>query len=68
MFISPKWKKTILEMSLESSIMSKIDHQISKSWKQSAAHELETTTSNFDRLKNWVPDCSAQDRILAKVF
>ena len=30
-----------------------------------AAHELETN-SKFDRLKNWVPDCSAHDRISAE--
>ena len=30
LFISPKRKKTILEMSLKSSIMSKLDHQMSK--------------------------------------
>ena len=30
MFISPKRKKTVLKMSLKSSIMSKLDHQMSK--------------------------------------
>jgi hypothetical protein len=30
LFISPKRKKTVLEMSLKSSIMSKLDHQMSK--------------------------------------
>ena len=54
-------------MALESFILSKLDHQMSKYWKRIAAHELETT-SKFDILKNWVPDCSAQDRISAKSF
>ena len=31
LFISPKRKKTILEMALESFILSKLDHQMSKS-------------------------------------
>ena len=32
-------------------------------------HQLQTTYySKFDLLKNWVPDCSAQDRISAKSF
>ena len=66
-FISPKRKKPILEMALKSFNISKVDHQMSKSWKQSAAHELKTT-SKLDRLKNWVPDCSAQGRISAKTF
>ena len=35
------------------------------SWKRIVAHELQTT-SRIDLLKNWVPDCSAQDRISAK--
>ena len=60
MFISPKRKNAILEMVLQSFILSKLDHQMSKSWKEIAAHELETN-SRFDRLKNWVPDCSGQD-------
>ena len=30
LFISPKWKITVMEMSLKSSNMSKLDHQISK--------------------------------------
>ena len=29
-FISPKWKNTILEMSLKSSVMSKLDHRMSR--------------------------------------
>ena len=52
-------------MALKSLSISKLDYQMSKSWKKSAAHELETT-SKFDKLKNWVPDSSAQDRILVK--
>ena len=67
LFISPKRKKTILEMASKSFNISKLDHQMSKSWKNSAPHELETT-SKFDLLKNWVPDCSAQGRISAKSF
>ena len=54
-------------MALKSLNISKLDYQMSKSWKKSAAHELETT-SKFDLLKNWVPDCSAQGRISAKSF
>jgi hypothetical protein len=30
LFISPKWKNSILEMSLKSSIISKLDRQMSK--------------------------------------
>ena len=67
LIISPKRKNTILEMALKSFILSKLDHQMSKSWKRIVAHELQTT-SRFDLLKNWVPDCSAQDRISAKSF
>ena len=67
MFISPKRKKTVLEMVLKSFILSKLDHEMSKSWKEIVAHELETT-SKFDLLKNWVLDCSAQDSISAKSF
>ena len=67
LFISPKRKNASLEMALKSFILSKLDHQMSKSWKRIAAHELETT-SKFDLLKNWVPDCSAQDRIWTKTF
>ena len=54
-------------MALKSFILSKLDHQMSKSWKQIAAHEL-GTTSKFDLLKNWVPDCSAQGRNLTKLL
>ena len=67
LIISPKRKNTILEMALKSLILSKLDHQMSKSWKRIVAHELQTT-SKFDLLKNWVSDCSAQDRISAKSF
>ena len=49
LIISPKRKNTILEMALKSFILSKLDHQMSKSWKRIAAHELETT-SKFDLL------------------
>ena len=42
LIISPKPKNTILEMALKSLILSKLDHQMSKSWKWIAAHELET--------------------------
>ena len=54
-------------MALKSFILSKLDHQMSKSWKGIAAHVFEISTK-FDRLKNWVPDCSAQDRISEKGF
>jgi hypothetical protein len=48
-------------MALKSFIISKLDHQMSKSWKGIAAHAFETT-KKFDKLKNWVPeDCSGQD-------
>ena len=67
MFISLKQKNAILEMALKSFIISKLDHQMSKSWKRIVAHELQTS-SKFDLLKKWVTDCSAQDRISAKNF
>ena len=38
LFISPKRKITVLEMSLKSSIMSKLDHQMSKIWKKVASN------------------------------
>ena len=38
MFISPKQKNTVLEMALKSFILSKLDHQMSKSWKWIVAH------------------------------
>ena len=66
-FITPKWKKAFLEMALKSFNISKLDHQMSKRWKQIAAHAFETITK-FDRMKNWVPDCWAQDRISAKTI
>ena len=70
--MSKSWKqlkreKTNLEMALKSFDISILEHQMSKSWKQSVAHAFETATK-FARLKNWVPDCLAQDRISAKVF
>ena len=52
-------------MALKEFILYKLDHQMSKSLKGIAAHELEFS-NKFDKLKNWVPDCSAQDRISAK--
>ena len=54
-------------MALKSFIISKIDYQMSKSWKQIVVHAFETT-NKYDKLKNWVPDCSAQDRISKKSF
>ena len=51
LFISPKREKPILKMALKSFNISELNHQMSESCKQSAAHELETT-SKFDRLKN----------------
>ena len=41
MFISPKWKNTILEMSLKSSIMSKLDHQKWRIWYLSSGQEFD---------------------------
>ncbi len=67
LIISPKRKNPADFIAEKSLIISKFDHQMSKSRKKSAVHELETT-SKFDQLKNWVPDCSAQDRISAKSF
>ena len=67
MFISLIWKKTILEMAFKSFIISKLDHQMLKSWKRIARHVFETI-SKFDRLKNWAPDCSAQDMFQKKLF
>ena len=60
-------ERSVFLMALKSFILSKLDHQMSKSWKRIAAHELQTS-SKFDLLKNWVPDCSAQDRISAKFY
>ena len=56
-----KMEKGYFFIAQKSFIISKLDHQMSKTWKNCAADELQTTTK-FDRLKNWVPD-SAQDRI-----
>ena len=67
LFISPKWKITVLEMSLKSSIMSKLDHQMSIILIEFAGPKLQHS-SRFDLLKNWVPDCSAQDRNLTKSY
>ena len=66
-YFSPKWNNAIIEMALKSFILSNVDHQKSKSWKQIAAHAYETITK-FDRLKNWLLDCSAKDRISSKTF
>ena len=60
MFISPKRKITILKMALISFIISKLEHRMSRSWKQITWHVFETI-NKFDRMKSWVPDCSAQD-------
>ena len=40
-------------MALKSFIISKLDHQMSKSWKRIVAHAFETIIK-FDMLKNWV--------------
>ena len=42
LFISPKRKNTSLEMALKSFILSKLYHQMSKSWKRIVAHKLQT--------------------------
>ena len=44
-------KKNVLEMVLKSFILSKLDHQMSKSRKGIVVHELKTMYK-FDRLKN----------------
>ena len=54
-------------MALKEFILYKLDHQMSKSLKGIAAHELEFS-NKFDKLKNWVPDSSAQDRNLTNSF
>ena len=46
MFISPKRKNTIMEMALKSFILSKLDHQMSKSGKRIAGHVFETGKGN----------------------
>ena len=53
LIISPKWKNTILEMALKSFLLSKLDHQMSKSWKRIVAHTFESIIK-FDTLKNWL--------------
>ena len=53
LFISSKRKNAILEMSSNSSIMSKLDHQMSRIWIEFASPFLETT-NNFGRLKSGV--------------
>ena len=67
MFISPKWKNVILKMSLKSSIMSKLDRQMSSVWIE-VANQLLETTNKFGRLKSGVPDISVQDRDLTETF
>ena len=57
LFISPKRKITVLEMSLKSSIMSKLDHQMSKIWKKVSSNFC-NLLSKLDRLKNWVAQLS----------
>ena len=42
-------------------------HNTRGAYFESFVNELQTT-SKFDLLKNWVPDCSAQDKISAKSF
>ena len=41
-FISPKWKNTTLEMSSKSSVMSKLDHQMSRILTEFSGQLLET--------------------------
>ena len=50
LFISLKRKNTILEMTLKSFFISKLDHQMSKSQKRTARHVFETI-SKFDGWK-----------------
>ena len=50
LFISPKRKNTILKMSLKSSIMSKLDHQMSIILIEFAGPKLQPI-SRFDLLK-----------------
>ena len=50
LIISPKRKNTSLEMALKSFILSKLDHQMSKSWKRVVAHELQTS----EKLSTWL--------------
>ena len=51
LFISPKRNKTVLEMNLKSSIMSKLDHQMSIILIEFAGPKLQPI-SRFDLLKN----------------
>ena len=51
LFISPKRKNAILEMSLKSSIISKLDHQMSIILIEFAGPKLQPS-SRFDLLKN----------------
>ena len=51
-FISPKRKITILKMALKSFNISKLEHQMSKSWKWIAGHLFKTINKS---------DCPAQD-------
>ena len=62
LFISPKRKITVLEMSLKSSIMAKLDHQISRIL-------IEVANSFWKQLlTSGVPDTSAQDKNLTNTF
>jgi hypothetical protein len=49
-------EKSYFFICLKSFIISKLDQQMSKSWKHCGARQTQTI-SKFDRLKNWVPDC-----------
>ena len=51
LFISPKRKKAVLKMSIKSSVMSELDHQMSVSLIDFASPLL-NPTSKFDLLKN----------------
>ena len=66
-FISPKWKNTILKMRLKSSIMSKLDCQVSEVWIEVANILLETT-NKFGRLESVVPHISSQDKNLTETY
>ena len=65
LFISPKRKKTVLEMGLKSSILSKFDHLMSKSWKEIAAHELKT---NIVNLTGWKTEYLSSGQDFGKKF
>ena len=60
-------KITNLKMSLKSSIMSKLDHQMSRIWIEVTSPLLETT-NKFRRQKSGALDISVQDRNLTKTF